>query len=41
MMQFHVSQWPEIEGQLRTFVTMTCDNFVEVLMRNKDSPFPR
>jgi serine/threonine protein kinase len=39
--QLRVSQWPAMEAHIRTLLTMACDNFIDVIARTKDSPFPR
>jgi hypothetical protein len=39
--QFLTSEWPSASGSLKSFLTQVCDAFIDILMRNKDNPFPR
>jgi serine/threonine protein kinase len=39
--RFLTSEWPGAATSLKSFLTQVCDAFIDILMRNKDNPFPR
>lgn len=39
--QFRTSEWPGAAASLKPVVMQICDAFLDVLLRNKDNPFPR